>query len=140
MVRDAIYAESGIDGLADFLQKQVLTTYLPDPNVVEKPLLVKLAQHHPLNTISKAIAQSWLEDSDSFSIPKLTFVERWGKARIVALSSFVVIVPIMTWLIFHYRKEHPDIVGVFLGLEPLLALPGAIASWIVYEIVMKVWK
>ncbi len=140
-LRDSIFAERGLDGLADFLVKQhIIQTYLDDPNIIDKPLLVRLAKHHPKDTITKAIAQAWLDDADTFSIPKLTFVERWGKARIVALSSFVIVVPIMTWLIFHYRKEHPDIVGVFLGLEPLLALPGALASWLVYEIVMKVWR
>jgi hypothetical protein len=103
-------------------------------------LLQQLAKHYSNIQIAQAIAQAWIEDSDTFSLPKLGFVERWGKIKIAAIGTFLTVVPFMTWLTLELRKDYPETVGVFLALEPLLALPGAIVSVAVFWWIMKVWK
>jgi hypothetical protein len=56
-IRDAIYSDRGLDGLADFLQKQVLNTYNPHSHLQTKtPLPQQLANHYT----SVQIAQAWL--------------------------------------------------------------------------------
>jgi hypothetical protein len=140
-IRDAIYAERGLEGLADFLQKQVLITYDPHSHLkATATLLTELAKHYTNVQISQAIAQAWLEDSDTFSLPKLGFVQRYGKIKIAAIGTFLTVVPFMTWLTLELRKDYPGTIGVMLALEPLLALPSAIASVIVFWLVMKWWK
>jgi hypothetical protein len=137
---DTIMAEGGVDALAAFLQKQVLNTYHSNPHVTKQPLLVTLAKHYHKDLIAQAIATAWINDSDTFTLSKLSFVERWGKRRIVLISIFLTIIPAMTYLFVHMVKHNPGVAGVFLGLEPLLALPGSIISWLLYELIMKVWK
>lgn len=140
-IRDAIVDEKGIDGLAEFLQKQVLNTFNPHSHLqTQTPLLQQLAKHYSKETIAHAIATAWMNDSDTFELHKLGFVERWGKRRIVLIGIFLTIVPAMTYLFVYMVKYNPGMAGVFLGLEPLLALPGAIVAWLLYELMMKVWK
>lgn len=140
-VRDAIYTERGIDGLADFLQQQVLNTYDPHSHLQTKtPLLQQLAKHYTSGQIAQAVAKAWLEDSDTFSLPKLGFVQRYGKIKIAAIGTFLTVVPFMTWFMLELRKDFPEVVGTLLVFEPLLALPGAVVSVTVFWLVMKYWK
>ncbi len=140
-IRDAILKDKGIEGLAEFLQQQVLNTYNPYSHLqITTPILQTLAKHYSTQQISTAIAQAWVEESDTFELPKLGFVQRWGKIKIVAIGTFLTVVPFMTWLTLELRKDYPETVGVFLALEPLLALPGAIVSVAVFWAVMKWWK
>jgi len=140
-IRDAIVADKGIEGLAEFLQKQVLNTFNPHSHLqTTTPILQTLAKHYSTQQISTAIAQAWVEESDTFELPKLGFVQRWGKIKIVAIGTFLTVVPLMTWLTLALRKDYPQQVGVFLALEPLIALPGAVVSVAVFWAVMKWWK
>lgn len=140
-VRDAIYSDRGLKGLAEFLQSQLLNTYNPHSHLqTTTPLLQQLATYYTNVQISQAIAKAWLEDIDTFSLPKLSFVERYGKVKIAAMGSFLTVVPLMTWLTQELRKDYPEVVGTLLVFEPLLALPGAIVSVAVFWAVMKWWK
>ena len=140
-IRDAIVADKGIEGLAEFLQKQVLNTFNPHSHLqTTTPLLQQLAKHYSNTQIAYAIATAWVNDTDTFELPKLSFVERHGKVKIAAIGTFFTVVPLMTWLMFELRKDYPQQVGVFLALEPLIALPGAVVSVAVFWAVMKWWK
>jgi hypothetical protein len=140
-IRDAIFTERGLKGVAEFLQSQLLNTYNPHSHLQTKtPLLQQLAKHYSNVQISQAIAQAWLDDSDTFSLPKLGFVERYGKIKIVAIGTFLTVVPFMTWLTLELRKDYPGTIGVMLALEPLIALPAAITWVTVFWLVMKWWK
>lgn len=140
-IRDGIYAERGLSGLADFLQAQVLNTYNPHSHLQTKtPLLQQLAKHYTNVQIAQAVAQAWLDNSDTFSLPKLGFLQRYGKVKIAAIGTFLAVVPFMTWGTLELRKDYPETVGALLALEPLLALPGAIVSVTVFWLVMKYWK
>lgn len=141
ITRDAITAEKGIEGLADFLQMQILNTYNPHSHLqTSTPLLQQLAKHYTNKQIAYAIATAWVNDTDTFELPKLSFVERHGKVKIAAIGTFFTVVPVMTWATLELRKDYPDLVAGLLVFEPLLALPGAIVSVAVFWAVMKWWK
>lgn len=139
--RDAIVSEKGIEGLAEFLQQQVLNTYNPHSHLqTSTPFLQQLAKHYTNKQIAYAIATAWVNDQETFELPKLSFVERHGKVKIAAIGTFFTVVPIMTWGTLELRKDYPDLVGALLVFEPVLAFPGAVVSVAVFWAVMKWWK
>lgn len=76
-IRDTIYAERGVEGVADFLvQQHIIETYQHDPNIIHQPLLVRLAKHHHPEQIAQAIAQAWLDDAQTFTLRKVGLVEK----------------------------------------------------------------
>jgi hypothetical protein len=123
------------------VKQHIIHTYLDDPNIVNEPLLVRLAKHHPRDTIIKAIAQAWLDDADHFQLMKFSWLDKYGTKKLAAFIVFSVMTAILTTaLIIAYHSIFHDIFGSYRGIEPFLVIPSAIVSWIVYEIVMRVWR
>ena len=141
-IRDVIFAERGLEGLADFLVTQnIIQIYQDNPNVIQQPLLAKLRKHYDTQTIATAIAQAWLDDADHFQLMKFSWLDKYGTKKLAAFIVFSVMTAILTTaLIIAYHSIFHDIFGSYRGIEPFLVIPSAIVSWIVYEIVMRVWR
>lgn len=139
--RDLIVAEKGVEGLAQFLLQQVLHTHDPVSHLkTQDTLMRQLMKDYTGVQIATAIAQAWISDSDTFSLPKVGFVEKHGKVKLAAILAITIVVVacIILFTLFTYELRYA--ISFFIGFEPLLALPLAALAYVLYELIMKLWK
>jgi len=96
------------------------------------------AMGYSIETVSQALARSWLEDRSEFYLPRRRKRD-WLRSRPVLLAASVLVSLAGTTLfILLVRRAYPAFATVLLGLEPLLAAISRIFAIAIYWPLAKI--
>lgn len=141
-LRQALIAETG--GGEAFIQRAIETiTQLVIHAAVGKkePLLAELRKlGYSELEITTALAQAWLEETETFALPKIAQTQKFQKKGGIIFVALIITCLLATIFIFGFRHIFPDLIGTLLAFPPLIALPATIFYVLVYWILKKIWR
>lgn len=133
--------KDAINNIANVLEIYVLCPYQIYDNFDQKTLIGQLIKKgYSKKQISYALSISWVNNTTTFSLPEINFIEYWGKPLIVFISIILLIIfSLILFFLIMYR-EHPSLLSALIAFPPLIALPGFSIAWLVYAIIINLWK
>lgn len=141
-LRNILLQETG--GGEAFIQRAIETiTQLVIHAAVgkEEPLLAELRRlGYSESDITSALAQAWLEETETFALPKIAQKQKFQKKGGIIFVALIITCLLATIFIFGFRHIFPDLIGTLLAFPPLIALPATIFYVLVYWILKKIWR
>lgn len=139
-LRQALITETG--GGEAFIQRAIDTiTQLVIHTSVgkEEPLLAELRKlGYSELQITTALAQAWLNETDTFVLPKIALQSKFQKKGGIIALSIAITCFIATIFIFGFRQVFPEFIGALLAFPPLMAPPATIIYLIVHWLLKRI--
>jgi len=126
--------EAGVNAVAEYINKQWLVGHLHDLDSLTNRLIRQ--GHHPEDLLL-SLAEAWVNNSDSFSLPNRNIIERWGKSRIALIISILFAFVISITVLFYLNWLDQTNVAYFFVTAGFFT---AALIYVFYEVVMYVWQ
>lgn len=132
--------ESFVERATTMIRQNLVGPILLNRKVPRTALLVRLRKDYETDAIARALAVAWLNDSEQFSLPKITTLNRIERLHGLKIFSYLLSLLTIFGIVMYGRHHFVELLAEILWFVPLLSAVGIFLGIFYYKLLKLLVK